>query len=68
MGAWEKFVADSGVMTYFHGAFNRLFIEGGMRDELLKQKKIYDGYRVWVTGHSLGGSLGKFLKHFIIIF
>lgn len=36
-------------MTYFHGAFQRLFIEGGMKDSLLKLKKTHEGYRIWVS-------------------
>lgn len=48
LGAWEKFVNNTGVMTYFHGAFQKLFIEGGMKDSLLKLKKTYEGYRIWV--------------------
>ena len=27
LGAWEKFEAGTGVMTYFYQAFQRLFIE-----------------------------------------
>uniref|UniRef100_A0A0N5ASJ4 Lipase_3 domain-containing protein n=1 Tax=Syphacia muris TaxID=451379 RepID=A0A0N5ASJ4_9BILA len=59
LGAWEKFEAGGGVITYFHSAFEKLFKEGGMRSELLKMKEKYPGYKVWVTGHSLGGSLAS---------
>jgi hypothetical protein len=36
-------------MTYFHGAFQRLFIDGGMKDDLLKLRELHKDYRVWVS-------------------
>ena len=48
LGAWEKFVGDSGVMSYFHSAFQKLFLDGGMKDELIKLKEAHEGYRIWV--------------------
>ncbi|CAB3397979.1 unnamed protein product [Caenorhabditis bovis] len=60
LGAWEKFESeDAGVITYFHNAFYRLFVDSGMRDDLLDHRKKHRNYRVWVTGHSLGGSLAS---------
>ncbi len=35
-------------MTYFHGAFKHLFLDGGMKDALMKLKQSHEGYRVWV--------------------
>uniref|UniRef100_A0A914LST4 Fungal lipase-like domain-containing protein n=4 Tax=Meloidogyne TaxID=189290 RepID=A0A914LST4_MELIC len=66
LGAWEKFVNGSGVMTYFHGAFRRLFLEGGMKTQLLKLKEKHEGYRIWVTGHSLGGSLASMTALYLV--
>jgi hypothetical protein len=50
LGAWEKFVNGTGVMTYFHSAFRKLFLDGGMKDDLLKLRELHKDYRVWV-GH-----------------
>uniref|UniRef100_A0A0M3IA05 Lipase_3 domain-containing protein n=1 Tax=Ascaris lumbricoides TaxID=6252 RepID=A0A0M3IA05_ASCLU len=66
LGAWEKFEAGTGVMTYFYGAFQRLFINSGMRNELTKLKQTYPGYKVWITGHSLGGSLAAMTALYLV--
>ncbi|KAI6206114.1 Lipase, class 3 family-containing protein [Aphelenchoides besseyi] len=66
LGAWEKFVNGTGVMTYFHGAFTRLFLEGGMKDDLIKLREQHKDYRVWVTGHSLGGSLASMTALYLV--
>jgi len=66
LGAWEKFVQDTGVMTYFYSAFNRLFLDGGMKDALLKLKQSHEGYRIWITGHSLGGSLASMTALYLV--
>ncbi|KAF8381232.1 hypothetical protein PRIPAC_70374 [Pristionchus pacificus] len=59
LGAWEKFVDDAGVITYFHQAFQKLFIESGLQDDLMELRKKHPAYRLWLTGHSLGGSLAS---------
>ncbi|KAI1718940.1 lipase (class 3) domain-containing protein [Ditylenchus destructor] len=66
LGAWEKFVNGSGVMTYFYGAFQKLFLEGGMKESLIKLKESHEGYRVWITGHSLGGSLASMTALYLV--
>uniref|UniRef100_A0A914DFU9 Fungal lipase-like domain-containing protein n=1 Tax=Acrobeloides nanus TaxID=290746 RepID=A0A914DFU9_9BILA len=66
LGAWEKFVDGSGVMTYFYSAFTKLFTTGGMKKELLNLKKKYEGYRIWITGHSLGGSLASMTALYLV--
>lgn len=53
LGVWEKFEAGGGVATYFHAAFERLFKGSGMKDDLIKLKKVYPGYEVWVSSSSL---------------
>ncbi|CAJ0575853.1 unnamed protein product, partial [Mesorhabditis spiculigera] len=58
LGAWEKFDNGTGVITYFHTAWTKLFHEE-MKPDLLKLKKKFPNYRVWITGHSLGGSLAS---------
>lgn len=65
-GAWEKFVNGSGVMTYFYTGFQRLFMDSGMRTSLLKLKEAHPGYRIWVTGHSLGGSLASMTALYLV--
>ncbi|KAE9550727.1 hypothetical protein FO519_006061 [Halicephalobus sp. NKZ332] len=59
LGAWEKFVNGSGVMTYFYNGFKNLFLEGGMKEKISELNKKYPAYRIWVTGHGLGGSLAS---------
>ncbi|VDM62161.1 unnamed protein product [Angiostrongylus costaricensis] len=59
-GAWEKFESmDAGVISYFHNAFYKVFVDTGMKDEFLQLQKKYPGYRIWITGFSLGGSLAS---------
>ncbi|CAL2045413.1 unnamed protein product [Caenorhabditis brenneri] len=60
LGAWEKFESqDAGVINYFHTAFYKLFIDNGMEDDLIDLMKKHKNYRIWLTGHSLGGSLAS---------
>ncbi|KAI6240431.1 Lipase, class 3 family-containing protein [Aphelenchoides fujianensis] len=66
LGAWEKFVNGTGVMTYFHSAFRRLFVEGGMKEDLGKLKEQHKDYRVWVTGNGLGGSLASMTALYLV--
>ncbi|CEF64162.1 Lipase, class 3 family-containing protein [Strongyloides ratti] len=58
-GAWEKFVNNTGVMTYFHSAFQKLFIEGGMLKDIQSLIKQYPTYKLWISGKGLGGSLAS---------
>ncbi|CAD6193684.1 unnamed protein product [Caenorhabditis auriculariae] len=67
LGAWEKFESEeAGVITYFHNAFYKLFVESGMKDDLVDLQKKYPSYRVWVTGHSLGGSLASMTALYLV--
>uniref|UniRef100_A0A914YNN2 Fungal lipase-like domain-containing protein n=1 Tax=Panagrolaimus superbus TaxID=310955 RepID=A0A914YNN2_9BILA len=59
LGAWEKFVNGTGVMTYFYNGFQNLFLESGMKKDLIDLHKKHEGYRIWLTGRSLGGSLAS---------
>ncbi|KAK5964812.1 Triacylglycerol lipase, partial [Trichostrongylus colubriformis] len=59
LGAWEKFEGDAGVVSYFHTAFYKTFVDSGMKDHALSLVKKYPGFRVWMTGYSLGGSLAS---------
>uniref|UniRef100_A0A8R1TPG2 Lipase_3 domain-containing protein n=1 Tax=Onchocerca volvulus TaxID=6282 RepID=A0A8R1TPG2_ONCVO len=66
LGVWEKFEAGGGVTTYFFGAFERLFKRSGMKDDLIKLRQKYPGYRVWCTGHSLGGSMSSMTALYLV--
>ncbi|XGW11107.1 hypothetical protein V3C99_012535 [Haemonchus contortus] len=60
LGAWEKFLGpEAGVISYFHTAFYKTFIDSGMKDHTLKLIKKYPEFRIWMTGFSLGGSLAS---------
>ncbi|EYC39624.1 hypothetical protein Y032_0649g1128 [Ancylostoma ceylanicum] len=60
LGAWEKFESTkAGVISYFHKAFYKTFIDSGMKDDALALLKQHPGFRVWITGYSLGGSLAS---------
>ncbi|WKY15857.1 hypothetical protein Q1695_000942 [Nippostrongylus brasiliensis] len=60
LGAWEKFESEkSGVVSYFHTAFYKTFIDSNMKTHLVELVKKYPGYRIWMTGYSLGGSLAS---------
>ena len=64
LGAWEKFESEeAGVITYFHLAFYRLslvpfsetyiyhfslFVESGMKEDLIDLAAKYPTYRIWV--------------------
>uniref|UniRef100_A0A0N4ZRR4 Lipase_3 domain-containing protein n=1 Tax=Parastrongyloides trichosuri TaxID=131310 RepID=A0A0N4ZRR4_PARTI len=58
-GAWEQFVNNTGVMTYFHSAFQKLFIEGGIMKDITSLIKQYPTYKLWISGKGLGGSLAS---------
>ncbi|KIH68794.1 triacylglycerol lipase [Ancylostoma duodenale] len=49
LGAWEKFESSkAGVISYFHKAFYKTFIDSGMKDHALELLKQHPGFRVWV--------------------
>ncbi|KAK6763563.1 hypothetical protein RB195_024041 [Necator americanus] len=48
LGAWEKFEdPKAGVISYFHKAFYKTFIDSGMKDFAVEVIKKYPGFRVW---------------------
>ncbi|ETN78105.1 hypothetical protein NECAME_10583 [Necator americanus] len=50
LGAWEKFEdPKAGVISYFHKAFYKTFIDSGMKDFAVEVIKKYPGFRVWNT-------------------
>ncbi|VDD92665.1 unnamed protein product [Enterobius vermicularis] len=50
------------VGRYFHDAFNAVWTAGMYRD-LIKLRKKYEDYEIWLTGHSLGGSMSAIAAH-----
>ncbi|PAV70632.1 hypothetical protein WR25_02038 isoform C [Diploscapter pachys] len=67
LGAWEKFESEeAGVITYFHLAFYRLFVESGMKEDLIDLAAKYPTYRIWTIGHSLGGSLASMTALYLV--
>ncbi|KAI1703696.1 lipase (class 3) domain-containing protein [Ditylenchus destructor] len=45
------------VGAYYVNAFNKLWINSSMGSDLLDLKNTFPDYELWITGHSLGGSL-----------
>uniref|UniRef100_A0A0N4Z5H9 Lipase_3 domain-containing protein n=1 Tax=Parastrongyloides trichosuri TaxID=131310 RepID=A0A0N4Z5H9_PARTI len=50
------FFTGGSVSPYFLKAFNSVW-NGGLRDSFLSLKNKYPSYKIFVTGHSLGGSM-----------
>jgi len=56
--AKKPFVGGGKVDAYFYDAFYSLW-NAGMRDDLLSLKAANPTYELWVSGHSLGGSMAS---------
>ncbi|CEF59356.1 Lipase, class 3 family-containing protein [Strongyloides ratti] len=52
----EKFLGGGKVSRYFYISWSLVW-NGGLRDGYFTAKNLYPNYEVWVTGHSLGGSM-----------
>jgi len=59
------FVAGGNVSQYFYDAFDKLWT-AGMRDDFLSLKNQNPTYDLWITGHSLGGSMAAIAAGTII--
>lgn len=46
------------VVSYFYDAFNQIW-EGGMKDNFEALLKNNPEYKIWITGHSLGGAIAS---------
>ncbi|WKY15858.1 hypothetical protein Q1695_000943 [Nippostrongylus brasiliensis] len=67
-GAWDKFEdPEIGVISYFHKAFYRTFIDTGMKDHVVELVQKYPDFRIWTTGYSLGGSLASMAALYLAI-
>ncbi|KAE9551839.1 hypothetical protein FO519_004940 [Halicephalobus sp. NKZ332] len=53
------------VSEYFYGAFDKVW-NSGMKNDFLTLKNAYPTYKIWVTGHSLGGSMASICASLIV--
>ncbi|KAK0411929.1 hypothetical protein QR680_005925 [Steinernema hermaphroditum] len=53
-----EFITGGKVSKYFFDAFNIVW-QSGIKDTYLKLRNRHPNYQVWVTGHSLGGSMAS---------
>ncbi|EPB65898.1 triacylglycerol lipase, partial [Ancylostoma ceylanicum] len=58
-------IAGGYVSKYFHNAFNAVW-NGGIKDKFEDLLKTYPAYAIWVTGHSLGGSMASLAASYIV--
>uniref|UniRef100_A0AC34RQR6 Fungal lipase-like domain-containing protein n=1 Tax=Panagrolaimus sp. JU765 TaxID=591449 RepID=A0AC34RQR6_9BILA len=54
-----------GVSEYFYNAFDQIW-NAGMKNDFITLKNQYPGYKIWVTGHSLGGSMASICASLIV--
>ncbi|CAI4228205.1 unnamed protein product [Auanema sp. JU1783] len=57
--------AGGKVSKYFYNAFWSVWT-GGMKDDFLALRNAYPTYKVWVAGHSLGGSMASLAASYIV--
>ncbi|KAK6018250.1 triacylglycerol lipase, partial [Ostertagia ostertagi] len=53
------------ISRYFSEAFSNIWFDG-MGEDFLTLRKQYPEYEVWITGHSLGGSLASLAASFLV--
>uniref|UniRef100_A0AC34RGB6 Fungal lipase-like domain-containing protein n=2 Tax=Panagrolaimus sp. JU765 TaxID=591449 RepID=A0AC34RGB6_9BILA len=54
-----------GISEYFFNGFNMIW-NAGMKNDFITLKNQYPGYKIWVTGHSLGGAMASICASTII--
>uniref|UniRef100_A0A914C7Z1 Fungal lipase-like domain-containing protein n=2 Tax=Acrobeloides nanus TaxID=290746 RepID=A0A914C7Z1_9BILA len=64
-GNKTQFIAGGNVSEYFFNAWKGLW-NSGMQDDLLTARNGNPGYQLWVTGHSLGGSMASLAAAYVI--
>ncbi|KAK6746673.1 hypothetical protein RB195_000132 [Necator americanus] len=62
---WFKWMFGGHVSSYFGNAFTKVW-NGGMGADFVKLRKQYPNFEIWVTGHSLGGSLASLANSYIL--
>ncbi|RCN40805.1 triacylglycerol lipase, partial [Ancylostoma caninum] len=58
-------IAGGYVSKYFYNAFNAVW-NGGLKEKFEQVLKTHPLYGVWVTGHSLGGSMASLAASHIV--
>ncbi|KAF1757637.1 hypothetical protein GCK72_014093 [Caenorhabditis remanei] len=61
----SQWIAGGKVSKYFGDAFNTLW-NAGMKDDVNNLIHKYPTFEVWVTGHSLGGSMASLAASYIV--
>lgn len=59
-----SFIGGGSVSEYFYNAWKAVW-DGGMQNDLLSAKNSYPTYQLWVTGHSLGGSMASIAAAYV---
>ncbi|KAK6051787.1 triacylglycerol lipase [Cooperia oncophora] len=63
--AQVSWIAGGKVSKYFNDAFMDLW-NGGMKDDFNTLRSKYPSYKVWVTGHSLGGAMATLAASYVV--
>jgi len=58
LGSKKAFISGGNVLSYFYNGFYDIW-NAGMKDDLSATIKQFPDYELWVTGHSLGGSMAS---------
>ncbi|KJH47603.1 triacylglycerol lipase [Dictyocaulus viviparus] len=62
---WSNWLFGGRISKYFHDGFQKIWDAGMSRDYFALKNK-YPEYQIWVTGHSLGGSMASLAASFLI--
>ncbi|KAK6746670.1 hypothetical protein RB195_000130 [Necator americanus] len=62
---WVKWMFGGHVSSYFGNAFVKVW-NGGMGADFVKLRKKYPNFEIWITGHSLGGSMASLASSYLI--
>ncbi|VDM63589.1 unnamed protein product [Angiostrongylus costaricensis] len=63
--SWSSWLFGGKISQYFHDGFQKIW-QGGMNKDFTVLKTMYPGYEIWVTGHSLGGSVASLVASYLI--
>jgi len=59
------FIGGGNVSEYFYNAWHTIWTSG-MQDDMFTAKNANPTYKLWVTGHSLGGSMASIAAAYVI--